>query len=480
MGKNNRHIKNLKSEKAKVKLKASKKGKQLPKGLNITNTSFKTKKIVIQEQLKQQDSSEILSRRKLNVKVIISFYFKNPCNSNTIMFQFQDLLSRLQHYNSTVRQDAVKELKEILTHHSSEILSMYLNSLLQGICSLSLDKERDIRRESLKVLNMILSPVSSDQLYPFCDILISYLNCSMTHINPSIKEDSLLFLDVLIQNCNSLLAEKSKKILPNFLEMISKLRIETQPGRQLTTNLNSKTTSVKWRNKVLSSLEKILTAIVQSKIKRKSYSNYSVKTVQGSEKITYAPIFSNNLEICDINFGRDDYDSISEEDLNSKEFDKYIDALLPLMFDSWTEACPKEKIPGSESVISNEAAILLNNILDITQALIELLEFLESERTISSSLRFKKNFQEAFVKNLMIRFPYEEKNASNQKSKKRQEDFLNENLNTSCLEQNLGICHIFIWFSTVQEEKKSKERINKELCGRVLEVLNGEIFFIFY
>lgn len=70
MGRTSKHVKQLKSEKAKVKLKTSKKAKLLPKGLNVTNTSFKTKKIVIQEQLKQQDSSEILSRRKLNVKVI--------------------------------------------------------------------------------------------------------------------------------------------------------------------------------------------------------------------------------------------------------------------------------------------------------------------------------------------------------------------------------------------------------------------------
>lgn len=79
MGKNNRHQKNLKSERGKVKLKA-KKAKVLPKGLNITDTTFKVKKILIREQLKQHEETEILSRRKLNVKVmnlliIIIFFF---------------------------------------------------------------------------------------------------------------------------------------------------------------------------------------------------------------------------------------------------------------------------------------------------------------------------------------------------------------------------------------------------------------------
>lgn len=69
MGKNHRHQKQLKSEKAKVKLKTKGTKQPLPKGLNITDASFKVKKIVIREQLKQQDATQILSRRKLNVKV---------------------------------------------------------------------------------------------------------------------------------------------------------------------------------------------------------------------------------------------------------------------------------------------------------------------------------------------------------------------------------------------------------------------------
>lgn len=62
--------KRLKSEKAKVKLKA--KTKQLPKGLNVTDTSFKAKKILIRGQLQQRDETEILSARKLNINVIMS------------------------------------------------------------------------------------------------------------------------------------------------------------------------------------------------------------------------------------------------------------------------------------------------------------------------------------------------------------------------------------------------------------------------
>lgn len=69
MTKNHKHSKRLKSEKAKIKLKTKKSINQLPKGLNITDTSFKVKKILIREQLQHRDETEILSTRKLNIKV---------------------------------------------------------------------------------------------------------------------------------------------------------------------------------------------------------------------------------------------------------------------------------------------------------------------------------------------------------------------------------------------------------------------------
>ena len=57
----------LKEEKAKTKLKVSHKT-LLPKGQNITDTSFKVRKIVVKNQLKER-GGEIVSRSNLNVKV---------------------------------------------------------------------------------------------------------------------------------------------------------------------------------------------------------------------------------------------------------------------------------------------------------------------------------------------------------------------------------------------------------------------------
>lgn len=393
---------------------------------------------------------------------------------------FQDLLTRLQHHNSTVRQEAVRELKDILSQHSTEILSSQLRSLLQGIAALSLDREKDIRRDSLKVLNSILGPISNEQLCPFSDVLISYLRCSMTHIDPNIKEDSLLFLDVLAQNCGALLAKNARKVLPNFLDMISKLRAESQPGRQLVTALNSKNTSVKWRTKVLTRLSSILSSIVSERKSRKLEHRHALsKTIIIDSDSYNLPIYnSNNLNLCHVDFDEMENPSNgTESDSDLEELTRYTKVLMPLMLDSWLEVMPKEHltIAASDRVISSEASYLLKSISEVIQLIIEYFELLEAENgSGNSGVWLHEHFLQSLGRNLLDNFPYSQiKNV--QKSRKRQEDFERVELNDKCLEQNLSLCYAYMWILTSKKGHRIEDLWNKEMCSRVLDYINGNV-----
>lgn len=377
---------------------------------------------------------------------------------------FQDLLTRLQHYNSSVRQDAIRELKDIVSQHSLIALNIQLNTLLKGIAVLVLDKEKAIRRESLKALHIILASVSKEQLLPFSDILISYLTCAMTHIDQNIMEDSLLFLDLLIQYCNVSLANNSHKILLYFLDMISKLQSQAQPGRQLTTNLNSKNTSMKWRIKVLNSLEKFLLAIVEhKKLSCTNLSTHLPKTFYIKTEDVHLPIYSPMcLQVCPVSLKKTEFQNSAEKSLNIDSLKNYIESLMPLMFDSWLEASPKSS-SSTNSPISEEAASLLKCITSIIKSIIEYIKLLESESgTFNLSLWFKDKFQSIFVRNLLHEFPY-----TQQKKNSRVNQLADEfkvHYSGHCLEQNLMLCYIYIWFTTifnnlvVHSNKKNKEK----------------------
>lgn len=140
-----------------------------------------------------------------------------------------------------------------------------MGAIVQGICQLSLDIEKDVRKECYKALNLVFASQTPDLIAPFFNVVTSYLRCAMTHINIQIQEDSLSLLDCLLLYTPSLVAANSDGILQCFLDMISKLRTEAKPERTLTTNLGRKLTSVKWRSKVLDRLLGILKAIVENR-----------------------------------------------------------------------------------------------------------------------------------------------------------------------------------------------------------------------
>lgn len=185
-------------------------------------------------------------------------------SSVNLSHYLQELLSKLQHHNATNRNEGLRYLKELVTNHPQEA-SKHLGAIIQGISQLCLDTEREVRRECYKALNVVLACQTPAIITPFFNTISSYLRCAMTHIHVQIQEDSLHMLDCLLLYMPSLVAANSDSIFSTFLDMISKLRIESKPERTLTINLNSKISSVKWRSKVLERLLGILKAILAEK-----------------------------------------------------------------------------------------------------------------------------------------------------------------------------------------------------------------------
>lgn len=78
------------------------------------------------------------------------------------LFEFclQELISRLNHHNVSMRQDALTGLKELISSHGPEIVQTNLSTLLQATMSLTIDREHDVRKETLKLLSVIFENVS--------------------------------------------------------------------------------------------------------------------------------------------------------------------------------------------------------------------------------------------------------------------------------------------------------------------------------
>ncbi|XP_077279357.1 testis-expressed protein 10-like [Temnothorax americanus] len=460
MSKGHKRSKRLKSEKSKIKLKTKRSLTSLPKGLNITDTSFKVKKILIREQLKQRSETEVLSSRKLNI---------------------DDLLTRFRHHNSTVREDALRQLKDILLRTSPKTLHSQLNSLLRGIAALSLDKERNVRTSSFHALDFILGRISTRHVTPLREIVISYLNCAMTHIDPRVKEDSLLFLDVLVKTCDSVVARDSHKILPNFLSMICSVHNQVRPGARVTTTLTSKSTDVKWRRKVLERLANMFVSIVSYRKLCVTARSNVLPRARATRYTRYIPVYSDNVtRVCERTLDKD-VSSIGDsvkETIPVEEFMKYVDLLMPLMSDIWLEVCPDEKVSSyTERTISSEAAAVLTSIVVIIQSIVEYIDTLACNDYDVKRTRpwFKDTFHDAYMKTFLSRFPYGKVKPFVNESRKHQEDFSQAACMDGCLEQNLGLCQIHAWFTSLFSNDEQFPKSTKTYCVSVMKYLNGAI-----
>ncbi|CAG9770160.1 unnamed protein product [Ceutorhynchus assimilis] len=425
MGKNHRHKKDLKAEKAKTKLKQSK-TKFLPKGQNVTNTAFKIKPIVLQEQLKQRYADDILSKRKLNVK---------------------DLLTRVKHYNENVRHTACEELTDMVKYYTQEIVQQYLSQVCLAIGNLMQDKEMKVRKAGVKCTDTILSFVPNEKLTPFIDIFSTNLRCAMTNIDKNIQEDSLSFLDCFINKDCGLISKSSEKLLPDFLSLISKLRNDSQLGRTLTLNLGSKMTSVTWRIKVLSRLHAVLSVILgkhhtEGHIEESEDNN----NVFSANKTSICPIYKEALNkkidgpIMDI-FSINNTLNYN----NSDTINKHILTLIPLLYETWLEVTPEQKVQKSaseSSVLSEEIAALLTCITNTLYLLWQYVKRIENDE-VNLKTVFMSSDGQKFLKHLLTGFPYCHP-GSRKKFKNPSLKILESNTDARCVHENLMICFLYL------------------------------------
>ncbi|KAK3930384.1 Testis-expressed protein 10 [Frankliniella fusca] len=424
MGRSGASQRQKKAEKAKVKLKGHA-TKFLPKGKNVTNTTFKVRKIVLQEQLKTPDGTQPLTRKKLNVK---------------------EVLGRLQHYSPSQRQEGLVGLSELLSQMDEGQLTSHLFSVMDSLARLSLDSESSVRKQSAHILTSVFSLVNEAQLMPFCQVLGSYLSCAMTHIQLKVQEDSLLLFDAILEHAPSLAAACANQLLPCILDMISRTRQELiysqilnqrigspfinvmdgsdhLSGRQLSVQLSSNITSSVWRAKVFGRLQALLIVSLQ----KRQNNGTQTRDLCHVAHHTSISITSDNLKELKFPLYYSTYGTplclskiFHKVNINSKQLiddasqlKHFVESLMPLMFDSWLEVNPslvKKTKQGSEgdSGLQLESALTLHCVLEIVDLLWQHLDSWEKENSRTDLTKwFKETYGKDFHKYLGTGFPYE-------------------------------------------------------------------------
>lgn len=170
MGSSAKKRKDKKSDFVKPKLKV---GKTAPKPSNTTNTAFKARSIV----LNQQSLSS---------------------NAPTSSALFAHQLSLLTSKQESQRKDALASLTNSLASRDPELpLPQPAVTIIHKVRPLLIDGSKSNRESALKLLRTL----PADELGAHAADLILYIHVGLTHLSTSIRESVLEVLEFLLKTC---------------------------------------------------------------------------------------------------------------------------------------------------------------------------------------------------------------------------------------------------------------------------------------
>ncbi|XP_013783328.1 testis-expressed protein 10 homolog [Limulus polyphemus] len=441
----------------KVKFKV---GRKLPKGTNVTDTSFKARKIAVPFQIKLTNTEEPKTHRKLTVK---------------------DLLSRLQHYSPSTRHESLMGLKDLLTQNS-ELIDSNLASLVEQLSELTTDKDVAVRKAVLKVLNIIFGHIKSEQIIPFFPILTSYLCCALTHIISDIRHDSLSLLDLLLEKFPDLVCSYSDRLMPNFMEQISTKKTVSLGStsnftetRILAVSPGDKITSQVWRVKVLTRVANFLKAALTSFQKQDLMNPHEGELEVHWDRFrpTEISVFQHSAHEPQlaVKYSLSNQHKVAVNDIgclkNAEFVQNFITVLMPLLVETWIEASPQATTDSPGSVLSPEAAETLQCVLCVMELLGELVSVLSTETEALNMDWFRENFRKDFLQHFFRWFPYSQHHRF--VKKKKQKNLISKVPSTRL---NLTICSLFTLL--VPKLGESLGSLHKRITKYLIKLIEKE------
>ena len=373
----------------------------------------------------------------------------------------QALLSHLNHFKASMRQDGLNGLRDLFQEHP-HLLIPNLTKLVAAIFSRITDQEASVRHALHTLLGFLFPLVSPDHIFMFLPTIVIHLSCGLTHINDRIQVDSLKVFNLLLKHYSSLLPPHAPRLLPLLLGLVSRYSGETSFGKKtskgkasLASNPGSKLSKVSSRIEVFTLLNHFLETL---------YKSLCVDHATSSQPICKAPVVdlcnrkvwvekdeavvAVNSNFCDLstpipqvmllqNVGLMYHFSSTSEASSpqpqmfavsggssgstgelKENFLGFSEGLISLLLECWVECAPSQLFPSHSST-----SVVPENILSLMELIISLFcmvlklstkvsvtedstEVSPQGKSISVLDTLSSKFTTSFLKHFLVYFPF--------------------------------------------------------------------------
>ncbi|GIL45606.1 hypothetical protein Vafri_2810, partial [Volvox africanus] len=162
-------------------------GKKLPRAQNDTDTNFKSRSINLPNQAVREDRSNI------------AVNFQN--------LTLKELLNQTSHHNDKSRKHSLVGLADLFGRHPEQ-LRLHASQVLGTLAERIVDGDSSVRSALRDLLNNSVLPIlGSDVLRPFMPVVMAHVCGAMTHLSLDVRNDALLFLDVMMDHVPQLVLD---------------------------------------------------------------------------------------------------------------------------------------------------------------------------------------------------------------------------------------------------------------------------------
>jgi pre-rRNA-processing protein IPI1 len=507
-------LKRKKADKAKnqlkVSTKASKKARtkggdiRLPKGLNVTDATFKTKKLVLLNQTQSTASKEALKAGLVTKKKL----------------GLTELFAKLNNQSLSTRLDGLEGLKELLTAHK-ELIQDNLSLIINRLAPILSEKENKLRHAGVPLLESILSKVNSSALEPQYPVLCAHLCCGLSHIDDDIQLESIKVLDSIIESQPLFIVHHVNQILPNCIDQISTNSSDStsvsqnkmmdtsfkhtatgkyvgsggNSGSRIQNHMKENISSLQWRYMVVERIHKML-KILHHKVKGQTISQFN--TIQTAVKeprlATKEDIRLSHMGLYMDRYGVSNSSRSSSEEIfrnssdhalkqNNFSAENFSQQLLPILIDTWNEVISetqsgkhKKTVSCGISLVQEHSVPIMLSVVNTTQAILQLVK--EECQLSGLDIRaFKQNFGSELTLRIVSKFPYEVSHIKGRQKFTRKQgnnsinaakEFTESTLNSSTIETpsgsfelNLSIIAFYVELLTLDENMQEHKDIRE-------------------
>ncbi|KAI0504412.1 hypothetical protein KFK09_015364 [Dendrobium nobile] len=188
-------------------------GRRLPPPKNSTDTSIKSKAIILPEQSVATEKAGL------------------PVNNKGLTLR--ELLQQTSHHNAKIRRAALAGIRDLVSKHPSEF-KLHKLALIEKLRERICDNDKVVRETLYQILKTVIFPsLKEDVPGPIISLLMAYVFNAMTHIAVDIRLMAFKFFELIVLNYPSSFTIYTDQVLDNYTDILRNYQIYLQDKSNL-------------------------------------------------------------------------------------------------------------------------------------------------------------------------------------------------------------------------------------------------------